>query len=213
MRCSSISLLLLLALALAPVEAGAQGRKQRIDQLNQEITELKQRIDRELFGLFEDQVQAAVYRSRISNLQRQWQALFAELGTKPKLSTPRPAPVDGFRIEELAASDASSLEMALATSSCKKSKDCRVWVRVSFGKDLVKKGVGFEISAEIQNKGGTRRVAVPAKSLTVSQPLMVVDLPLDRSYLRKDQYQVTLKVMCDGRYKSKSVEFELLGVY
>jgi len=35
--------------------------------------------------------------------------------------------------------------------------------------------------------------------------------PLDRLYLAKDKYAVQLKVMCDGRYKSKSVDLDILG--
>lgn len=193
--------------------ARGQGKREQIAQLKAEITKLQQTIDKQLLYMFKDQVQAAVYRSRLSSLQKEWQKLFTAMGNQPKLKTPKPPPPNDFSIEEVVGSDAPSLEMALATPSCKRRKDCRIWARIAFGTEMVKKGSKFELSADVVNRAGTKRKAVPAKTLTINQPVMVVDLPLGGVYLYKDHYKGTLRLLCDGRYKSKTFSFQLIRAY
>jgi hypothetical protein len=190
--------------------ARGQSKREKIEQLKGKISELQQKIDKQLQYMFKDQVQAAVYRSRLSSLQKEWQKLFAAMGNRPKLKTLKPQPPNDFSIEEVVGSDAPSLEMALATPSCKRRKDCRIWARIAFGSEMVKKGSKFELSADVVNRAGTKRKAVPAKTLTINQPVMVVDLPLGSVYLYKDHYKGTLRLLCDGRYKSKTFSFQLI---
>jgi len=207
------SVALACALSLFPwSSAWGQGRH-KISQLKGQVAELQLKIDKQLLYMFQDQVQAAVYRSRLSNLQKEWQQLFAAMGTKPKLTAPKPPPPGEFRIDEVVGSDAPGLEAAIATPSCKRRKDCRIWARIAFGAEMVKKGSKFEFSAEVVNRAGSKRKAVPAKTLTINQPVMVIDLPLSGVYIYKDHYTGTLRVLCDGRYKSKSFAFQLIRTY
>jgi hypothetical protein len=200
-------------LLAASCPSWAQRSGPRLQRLEQRAKDLQRRIDDELRYMFQAQVQAAVYRSRLSSLQQEWQKLFTAIGARPKLSTPRPPPPNELRIEEVVASDAQSLEQALATPSCKRRKDCRIWARISFGRELVKSGSKFEFSADLVNRSGSKRAAIPAKSLTVNQPIMVVDLPLSGTLIYKDHYKGTLRVLCEGRYKSKPFEFQLIKTY
>ena len=170
-------------------------------------------MDQELLRLFSDQVQTGVYRSRLGILQREWQKLFAETGPKPKKHTyPAPAPGE-FAIDAAVGSDRESLDDALQSASCQKKRGCRIWARISFGKELVKKGGRFEFSAEVWAKGTDSKVAVPAKEMTITGPSQIVDISLDAIYLSKGSYQGTLKVIYGERVKSKALGFELIEVY
>lgn len=183
-------------------------------QLQQRIDKLNHKIDRELGRLFRNQVQAAVYRVKLGDLQQEWQKLFAQVGLKrPKAEQlPPPAPNE-FRIDEVAGSDAASLEQAVLTSSCKRRTGCRIWAKISFGAKLLKKKPTVRVFAEVKNKKGTTRKAVPAQVLTVNKAVMVVSLPIDKLSLYKDSYEGSLQVLCDGRYKTRSFEFQLLKTY
>jgi len=220
MRTFIVSLMVLVlvgtASALPPPKAPAGPAKPKnaaLAALETEIKELESNVDRELLRLFSDQVQTGVYRSRLGILQREWQQLFAAQAPKAKPKSYAPPAPGEFAIDEAVGSDGESLEQAMLTSVCKKRRGCRIWARVSFGKELVKKGGKFEFSAEVKSKGSITKYAVPAKEMTISGNSVVVDLPLESLYIYKGTYEGTLKVLCNERYKSKSFSFELIDTY
>ena len=221
-RFAAAPLLLCMAGALLAGRAGAVPAKkaakpaEQVAKLDEEAKGLEKQVDEELMRLFRYQVQSGVYRNRLAILQKEWQKLFAGMqasAAKPTLklySTPKPG---DFAIDEVRGSDADSLERALVTGNCKKRAGCRIWARISFGKDLVKKGGKFEFSAELKLKTSTTRIAVPTKELTITGPVATVDLALDALYIYKGTYEGTLKVMYGERFKSKSFTFELIETY
>jgi hypothetical protein len=209
---SKIKTTALVAVSALLLSSGVSAQRRSAAELKTEIAEIQRRIDRELLRLFKDQVEAAVFRSRVSALQKEWQHLFAELGIKPKLAQPKPPPPNQFTIAEVAASDAGSFEQAIVTPSCKRRRGCRIWVRIAFGRLLVHKKARFELSADLQGTG-SKKYTVPTRELTVTKPVMVVELKLESLYLRKGSYTGRLKVLCDGRYKSRPLELQLHGTY
>jgi hypothetical protein len=204
---------LFVAVSTLLLSSGVRAQRKSAAELKTEIAEVERRIDKALLRLFKDQIEAAVFRSRVSALQKEWQRLFAELGIKPKLAAPKPPQPNRFRIAEVAASDAGSFESAIVTPSCKRRRGCRLWVRIAFGRALVAKRVKFELSADLQQSKSSKKYTVPTRELTVTKPLMVVDLKLESLYLRKGAYTGRLKVLCDGRYKSRPFELQLHGTY
>jgi hypothetical protein len=212
----SLSVVLLAGAALAAPPPGAKKAKPKNETLakvEEEVKEAQKEVDRELLRLFGDQVQTGVYRGRLGILQHEWQKLFAEQGPKPKARV-YPTPAAGeFAIDEAVGSDRESLDDALLTASCKKRRGCRIWARIAFGKELVKKGGRFEFSAEVRLKGSTTRYAVPAKEMVITGPSLVVDLPLEGIYISKGRYEGTLRVLYGDRYKSKPLAFDLIDTY
>jgi hypothetical protein len=203
----------LAANALPPPKGGAKGGE--VAALETEAAELSKQVDREIMRLFSDQIWAGVYRARLSILQKEWQGLFAASAPKPVARTyPPVAPLE-FAVNEALASDADTLDAALGTPSCKKRAGCKIWARISFGKELVRKGGKFEFSADLKTGTGLsiKRHAVPAKELAITGAVMTVDLPISDLYIYKGTYQGTLKVLCNERYKSKSFTLELISTY
>lgn len=194
--------------------AGAQGRDQEIVRMEQEVKKLNTRIDGELKRLFRDQVKAAVYRMRLKDLQAQWHQLFAQVGLKRKKVTLPPLDPNEFRIEEAAGSDAPNLERALLSPSCKRRRGCRIYTRIGFGKNLLKKkGLKARVWAEVKNKSGTKSLAVPAQMVPVTKGAQQVILDLSKLSLYKDSFEGNLQVVLDGRYKAKAFKFQLLNTY
>lgn len=211
-------LLLFVLVATTGASLGAQlARAQSVDVLiaeaRQRVKKLDSEIDRRLLQLFRNQVQASVYRLRIKDLQQQWQSLFAQVGLKRKKVDLPPVGPNEFRIEEAAGSDAADLDRAMVTASCKRRKGCRVWAKIAFGKKLRKKGLTARVWAEIKNKKGTKRLAVPAKELPVDRDELVISLDISKLAIYKDQFEGRLQVVCDGRYKAKTFEFVLLNTF
>jgi hypothetical protein len=224
-RACAAPLLLCIVGALLAGRAGAVPAKkaatkpakpaEQVAKLDEEAKGLEKQVDEELRRLFRYQVQSGVYRNRLAILQKEWQKLFAgmQASAKPRLKLyPTPKPGD-FVIDEVRGSDAESLEQALVTGNCKKRAGCRIWARISFGKELVQKGGKFEFSAELKLKSGTTRIAVPTKEMTITGPVATVDLALDALYIYKGTYEGTLKVMYGERFKSKSFSFDLIETY
>jgi hypothetical protein len=216
--CFTLGALLAAPAIAAPAKKAAKAAKpsEALTKLEDEAKDLQKQVDDQLLSLFRYQVQSGVYRSRLATLQKEWQKLFANMqvaGTKRKIKMyPTPKPAD-FVIDEAVGSDAESLESAVSTSSCKKKAGCRIWARISFGKEMVQKGGKYEFSAELKLKSGTTRVAVPTKEMTITGPVATVELALDALYIYKGTYEGTLKVMCGERYKSKRFSFELIETY
>ena len=75
---------------------------------------------------------------RLKDLQQQWQELFGKVGLKHKKPKLPPLDPNEFRIEEATGSDATALDRAVVTPSCKRRKGCRVWAKIGFGKNLLK---------------------------------------------------------------------------
>ncbi|MCC6751710.1 MAG: hypothetical protein IT371_28920 [Deltaproteobacteria bacterium] len=212
----SVALLLGGAAGAQPKAAKpAKGAKEKGPSPTQEAEELQKKIDQELQWFFSYQVEGATYRSRLKILQSEWHKLFGEMGTKekPKQAKTLPPPLSGFRIDTVSANDGLSAETAQTTTGCKKRRGCRVWVWVSFAKDLVTKQAKFEISADLSSATGSSRYAVPAKELTAREGSMAIDLALDQLYIYKGKYTGTLKVLCEGRYLSKPFELELFDTF
>ena len=205
----------LLAAGLWGGAALAQGNEdQQIQELEQKVKRLNTSIDIELMRLFRDQVQAGVYRMRLKDLQQEWQVLFAQVGLKRKKPKLPPLDPNEFRIEEAAGSDATALERAVVSPSCKRRSGCRIWAKIGFGKKLVKKKpLEARVWAEVKNKTGSRRLAVPAQIVKVDKTSMVLSLDLGKLSIYQDSYEGNLQVVCNGRYKSRSFKFDLLKTY
>lgn len=211
----ALALSISVAASAVPPPRAAGKKGEALTKLETEAAELDKQVDREIMRLFSDQIWAGVYRSRLSILQKEWQALFAASAPKPVAKVyPKPAPME-FAINEALGSDADTLDAAIGAASCKKRAGCKIWARISFGSELVRRGGKFEFSADLKTGSGLsiKRHAIPAKELAITGPVMTVDLPISDLYIYKGTYEGTLKVLCNERYKTKSFTFELISTY
>jgi len=211
----SVALGLAISLVASAVPPRAGKKSEALTKLEADADELDKQVDREIMRLFSDQIWAGVYRSRISILQKEWQALFAASAPKQPVKVyPKVAPME-FAINEALGSDADTLDRAMNAPSCKRRAGCKIWARISFGSELVRRGGKFEFSADLKTGTGLsiKRHAVPAKELAITGPAMIVDLPISDLYIYKGTYEGTLKVLCNERYKTKSFTFQLISTY
>ena len=198
-------ILLLVALAgAAPAHARRPTARQ---QLEQEVSRLEHRIDRELMALLRDQVRAALYLNRLAELQRRWRLLLPGRRGRATLGRPHPVGPGQLRIEEVAGADRGTLARALVAPGCRRREGCRLWIRLSLGHELVQQGTRCELRATLRRGG--RRLEVPTRELVAGQPLMVLDLPLEDLPLRSGVFAGELRVVCGERQQARTFALRL----
>ncbi len=201
-------------LTLLLVAGGADARrapKQQLAELEAAAQKLSKSIDSDVQWLFRYQVETGWYRSRLMALQDQWRVLMTRFGVRKepgrKSSYPAP-PRSGFRIDAVVGSQELSFAKARLGAGCKQMRGCKLWLRISFGKEHVNKAARFEVSADLTSSSG-RRYAVPTKDFTVKQAVMIVDVPLDRIYLPKGRNSGTVKVLGEQTFKRRRFTLDI----
>ena len=189
----------------APAEAQRKSRKQKMAELKIEADALAKKIDQDIQWLFRYQVEAGWYRNRLLSLQGQWKDLMTRAGVTKvaKQSKFKAPPATGFRIDAVVGSEELSLSQALLKPGCARMRGCRLWLRISFGKDYTKSNTRLEVSADLTAATG-RRYAVPTKEFSAKSAVMVVDVSLDRIYLPKGRNTGTVKVFGSNRIERKT---------